>query len=208
MRPRSLRLAVFATGLAATTLIGSAATPAQADPAYAPRGTDAAPAGVGPVFSATDRLAREVAGALADPATRDRVASAVTAGPVDLLTAGLGARADRTARSLNLAVLAAKGLPETTGSVLRLRLGHDGMAGALARSERPLVAAASTDDTTTGVVMPAHRTKHGDGEVKGFPLSVTTNTASFPVSAPPTLDLLEVGKMSKESQSLPTSTVF
>jgi len=152
MRPRSLRLAVFATGLAATTLIGSAATPAQADPAYAPRGTDAAPAGVGPVFSATDRLAREVAGALADPATRDRVASAVTAGPVDLLTAGLGARADRTARSLNLAVLAAKGLPETTGSVLRLRLGHDGMAGALARSERPLVAAASTDDTTTGVV--------------------------------------------------------
>ncbi|MFJ8582178.1 DUF3103 family protein [Micromonospora sp. NPDC093277] len=151
MHPRSRRLAVFALGMAAATLIASAATPAQADPARAPRGTDAAATGVGPVSAGTDRVAREVADALADPATRDRVVSAVTAGPVDLLTAGLNARADRTARSVNQAVLAAKGLPENTGSVLRLRLGHDSMAALLTRSERPLVAAASTDDAMTGV---------------------------------------------------------
>ncbi|MEU2613680.1 DUF3103 family protein [Micromonospora sp. NPDC007271] len=149
MRPRSLRLAVLSLGLAATTLIASTATPAQASPDDA---RPAAPSGVGPVFSATDRVAREVAGALADPATRDRVVSAVTAGRVDLLAAGLDARTERTARSVNRTVLAAKGLPEATGSVLRLRLGHDGMLAALNRDEIPLVAAAPTDDVLTGVV--------------------------------------------------------
>ncbi|WP_200210620.1 DUF3103 family protein [Micromonospora coerulea] len=152
MRPRSFRLGLLSLGLAATTLMASTATPAQASPDSTRQLTLAAPSGVGPVFSATDRLARQVAGALADPATRDRVVAAVTAGPVDLLTARLNARTDRGAQSANAAVLAAKGLPAATGSVLQLRLGHQDMAAELARTERPLVAAASTDDAMTGVV--------------------------------------------------------
>lgn len=152
MRPRTFRHAVSALALVATTLVAAPAAPAQAGPDGAGQHAQAAPAGVGPVLAATDRLAREVAGALADPATRDRIVSAVTAGPMDLLAAGLDARADRAVRSANQAVLAAKGLPAATGSVLQLRLGHRDMAAALARAQLPLVAAASTDDATTEVV--------------------------------------------------------
>ncbi len=152
MRTRPIRLVVSSLSLAATTLVASTATPAQASPDSTPQTTRATASVVAPVFSATDRLAREVAAALADPAVRDRVVPAVTAGPVDLLTARLDSRADRAARSANQALLAAKGLPAATGSVLQLRLGHGDMAAALTRGETPLVAAASTDDAMTGVV--------------------------------------------------------
>ncbi|MFG2052978.1 DUF3103 family protein [Micromonospora sp. NPDC048930] len=152
MRTRSLRIAVSSLSLAATTLITATATPAQAGPDRAPQTTRATSTGVAPVFSATDRLAREVAATLAAPAVRDRVVAAVTAGPVDLLATRLDARADRAAGSANQAVLAAKGLPAATGSVLRLRLGHADMAAALTRGETPLVAAASTDDALSSVV--------------------------------------------------------
>ncbi|MFR9780224.1 DUF3103 family protein [Micromonospora sp. MS34] len=148
MRTRSLRLVVSSVGLAATTLIATA-VPAQAAPDGAPPSTRPV---LAPVLSATDRLAREVADALADPTVRHRVVPAVAAGPVDLLTARLDAGADRAARTVNQAVLTAKGLPAATGSVLRLRLGHRDMAAALGRGEIPLVAAASTDDAPTGVV--------------------------------------------------------
>ncbi|MGW5666945.1 DUF3103 family protein [Micromonospora sp. NPDC003776] len=151
MRPRSLRLVVSSLGLAAATLIAATATPAQARP------DDAGPAAlassaVAPVSSATDRLAREVAAALADPAVRDRVVPAVLAGPVDLMAARLDRRTDRATRTANQAVLAAKGLPAATGSVLQLRLGHRDMAAMLTRGAIPLVAAASTDDAPTDVV--------------------------------------------------------
>ncbi|MER7457882.1 DUF3103 family protein [Micromonospora sp. NPDC126480] len=151
MNPRSLRLAALSATLAATTLIAATATPALAGPDDVPQPTRSAPA-AGPVASATDRLAREVAGALADPATRDRIARAVTAGPVDLLAAPLGTRTERAARSANETVLAAKGLPAATGSVLRLRLGHEEKAAAVTRGGAPLVAAATSDDAATGVV--------------------------------------------------------
>lgn len=149
MRSPSLRLVLSSLGLAATTLIAMTATPAQARPDGAP---PTAPSATAPVFAATDRLARDVATALADPAVRDRIVPAVLAGPVDLMAARLDPRADRATRTVNQAVLAAKGLPAVTGSVLQLRLGHRDMAATLARGAVPLVAAASTDDAPTGVV--------------------------------------------------------
>ncbi|MFE9656466.1 DUF3103 family protein [Micromonospora sp. NPDC006431] len=152
MHPRTFRHAVLSLTLAAATVLASTAAPAQARPDDARQTTQAAPSGVGPVFSATDRLAREVAAALADSVSRNRVVAAVTAGPVDLLTARLNSRADRAVQSTNRAVLGAKGLPAATGSVLQLRLGHEDMAAALSRAEIPLVAAASTDDAVTSVV--------------------------------------------------------
>ncbi|MCW3842982.1 DUF3103 domain-containing protein [Micromonospora yasonensis] len=152
MRPRPLRLVVSSAALAAATLIAATAAPAQAAPDRSRPIAQAAPSGTAPVFAATDRLAREVAAALADPAVRGRVVPAVTRGPVDLLAARLDARVERAASSANQAVLAAKGLPAATGSVLQLRLGHRDMAAALTRHEIPLVAAASTDDALTGVV--------------------------------------------------------
>ncbi|WP_406058342.1 DUF3103 family protein [Micromonospora sp. NBC_00860] len=147
MHPRSIRLAALSLALAAATLI--AATPAQARPAGTIPAADVTPSDTGPVYSATDRLAREVAGALADSATRGRVLAGTTAGPVDLLRARLGSRADRAAQAANEAVLAAKGLPAATGSVLQLRLASS--ATKAASAALPLVAAASTDDAMTSV---------------------------------------------------------
>ncbi|MCN0152495.1 DUF3103 family protein [Salinispora arenicola] len=143
MTPR-FRLAVLSVATAA--LVAATTTPAQAGPDDSQQLARSAPAATSSVDAATDRLAREVAGVLADPATRARVARSVTAEPVDLLAARLGARVERAARSANQAVLEAKGLPAVTGSVLRLRLGHQDMAAALAQAEIPLVAAAASDD--------------------------------------------------------------
>ncbi|MEU5908233.1 DUF3103 family protein [Micromonospora sp. NPDC047467] len=148
MHPRSFRLSALSLTLAATTLIAS--TPAHARPVDT-TSAEVASSGSGPVFSATDRLAREVAGALADPATRARALAAVTAGPVDPLAARLGSRVDRAARAANAAVLTAKGLSASTGSVLHLRLGHPDMAVGSTRTALPLVAAAPTDDALTSV---------------------------------------------------------
>ncbi|MFF5177874.1 DUF3103 family protein [Micromonospora sp. NPDC000316] len=150
MHPRSFRLSVLSLTLVTTTLVAS--TPAQARPVDTTSATQVAPSGSGPVFSATDRLAREVADALADPATRARALAAVTAGPVDPLAARLGARVDRASRAANEAVLAAKGLSATTGSVLHLRLGHPGSGALSTRTALPLVAAAPTDDELNSVV--------------------------------------------------------
>ncbi len=95
------------------------------------------------VFAATDHLAASVAAGLADPAVRQNVVGKVEAGPADLLAIPSLANDARTA---NRTVLAAKGLPANSGSLLRLRLANATARAALARGETPLVAAAPTDD--------------------------------------------------------------
>ncbi|GAA4237208.1 hypothetical protein FHR32_006209 [Streptosporangium album] len=135
----------FTTGTAEATPAGtpsSATPPSQAGP------TAAAPS---KVFAITDRLAGQVAAALADRAVRDRTVSATASGPADVLTLEPGTGLGKAARTANLAALAAKGLPATGGSVLQVRLAHPDMRAALARGEVPLVAAAPSDDEPTAV---------------------------------------------------------
>lgn len=144
MPTRTLRSALpVALVTALLTLPGAA--PAQAGPAD----VAAAPT-AGPVFAATDGLARQLAAGLADQDTRRALVPAATTGPVDLFTVrtpGLAA----AVRAANARVLDAKGLPADTGSVLRLRLAHPDLRAALTRGVAPLVAATPTDDTPSTV---------------------------------------------------------
>ena len=111
-----------------------------------------APAGGrGTVFAATDRLAQRIAHALADRATRDRLAAATASGTADLLGLDLGAEVADAVRAANRTVLKAKGLPSGGGSILRVRLADPAMRAVLARGEVPLVAAEPTDDELTEI---------------------------------------------------------
>ncbi|RCG30174.1 DUF3103 family protein [Sphaerisporangium album] len=98
------------------------------------------------VFTVTDRLAEQVAGALADKAVRERAVAATAAGEADLTAFASGTALDRSVRAANQDVLAAKALPANGGSLLRLRLADPSTRAALAHGEVPLVAAAPTDD--------------------------------------------------------------
>ena len=120
------------------------ALPAQAAPATGAR--DGAS-----VAAVTDGLARNLAAAIADPATRSRVTAAVTAGPVDLASLLMGTPLASSRAAADQAVRIAKGLPAGRESLLRVRLGDASMRAALDRGVVPLVAAAPSDDETTAV---------------------------------------------------------
>ncbi|MER5335470.1 DUF3103 family protein [Micromonospora sp. NPDC002717] len=149
MNPRTFRRAALSLGIAATTLAAAVATPAYARPDH----SAPAPATVAasPVFTVMDGVARQVADAFADRSTMGRLTTSAANGPVDLLAANVSGRLAGDLRSANQRLLAAKGLPAGTGSLLRLRLAHPDMRAALARGEAPLVAATPTDDSATSV---------------------------------------------------------
>ncbi|MFI1394869.1 DUF3103 family protein [Streptomyces sp. NPDC020681] len=100
-----------------------------------------------------DRLARQTAASLGDTrwSAQLRSASLGTAA-VDLLrlsersTARAGLRMETAAAEANKDLVAAKGLPAGTGSLLRIKLADPSMRAALAKGARPLVAAAASDD--------------------------------------------------------------
>lgn len=143
---RVLTAAIAAVAALALTTGTAHATP---NDTPSPSTASAAPApagGRGEVFAATDRLAQRIAHALADRATRDRIAAATASGTADLLGLDLGTELAGAVRTANRTVLKAKGLPSGGGSLLRVRLADPGMRAAPARGEVPLVAAEPTDD--------------------------------------------------------------
>ncbi|WDZ82764.1 DUF3103 family protein [Micromonospora cathayae] len=146
MPPRTLRRAV-SVGLATALLTATVASPAHARPEDRPV-TAAATAAVFPI---ADDLARQLAVSLADPATRRALVAATATGPADLLGVRFPAAGPAGLRDANQRILAAKGLPAATGSVLRVRLAHPDMRAALARGVAPVVAATPTDDAPTTV---------------------------------------------------------
>jgi len=154
--PRALSRSVLSLGAVAAALVVAMAAPANAGPGRAEPAADpaAAPARLA---SITDGLARELATAFGDRATRERIVSAAAAGTVDPMTLEPGSRLADAVRAANREVLAAKGLPTTGGSLLRLRLAHPGMRAALARGEVPLIAATPMDDDATSVTGYDHR---------------------------------------------------
>ncbi|MGA8112798.1 MAG: DUF3103 family protein [Actinocatenispora sp.] len=143
--PQVRRTAVVAAFAAAALALS--AVPAAAAPAAPPTSSPAP----GTVFAATDQLARQVASTLADRTVRDRVTSTVAKSPADVLSLGAGSRLAAQARSANRDVLAAKGLPADSGSLLQLRLANPAARTALRDGQVPLVAAAPTDDQLTAV---------------------------------------------------------
>jgi len=134
--------------LSFTTVALALAGPVTQAPA-APAG-NAAPDSV---FTITDRLARQVAGADARA-----LFSAAAAGPVNLSRATDPALRKEVEQA-NHAVLAAKGLPAGDTALLRLRLAHPDMRPAADRGAAPLVAAAPTDDVRSAVT--AYDTRGG-----------------------------------------------
>lgn len=148
---RTRALSVLSFSVVAATLVALIATPAHAGAAGTAANSAArsSPPPARAVCAITNGLARQLAGALADPTTRARIASAVSTGPVDLATIEAGSTLSAAIRAANQAVLDAKGLPVTSGSLLRLRLGHPDMRSAFNRGEIPVVAATPTDDNAT-----------------------------------------------------------
>jgi hypothetical protein len=157
VNPRAVRHTVLPLCLVAAVLVAPAATPAYARSDAGPQAADTV-AATRPerVSAVTDALARQLAGSLADRATRNRVVSAAAAGPIDLATLEPGSRLSGAAHTANQAVLVAKGLAGARESLLRVRLAHPAMRAALARGEIPLVAAAPNDDTLTSVTAYDH----------------------------------------------------
>ncbi|BCB77926.1 hypothetical protein GCM10022251_37600 [Phytohabitans flavus] len=135
------RATVLVAVLAMLAALGASPSPAHAAPAD--------PAG--PVYTATDTLARQLASALRDRGSRDRVVSVAAAGPFDLATIGAGATFAASVRSANETVSAAKGLPGGV-SLLRARLADPAMLPALRAGAAPLVAATPTDDLQASLV--------------------------------------------------------
>lgn len=133
MFPRALR--VIALTLTTTVIAAGFAV-------AAPR-PDSVP---GTVAAVTDQLARQLA-----PSLGSGLFAAAADGAVALSHAPGDAALDKAIRQANNAVLAAKGLPAGGPSLLQLRLADPGMRAALRRGERPLVAAAQTDDATSTV---------------------------------------------------------
>ncbi|HET8682282.1 MAG TPA: DUF3103 family protein [Micromonosporaceae bacterium] len=181
MNRRAFHLSALSLGAVTVTLVATAATPVSAWTGESQRATSAVAAPAGSVSATTDGLARQLAGTFTDRAVQRRVAAAVADAPADLATIEAGPAFAASLRSANQAVLAAKGLPATAGSMLQLRLGHPDMRAALARGEAPLVAAAPTDDTVTSVVAytPKGRPVRIDGtRIPRVPvLVVEVNTA-------------------------------
>ncbi|MFI1443695.1 DUF3103 family protein [Streptomyces fructofermentans] len=151
MRPRQPRrhsaAAIVASLLALAAGQALVALPAAAAPH--------APATATTVASAQDQVARSLARSLSDSTWRTRVQQAALAADEVPITA----LADRSGSGLtselvraDRQIAAAKGLDTDIGSLLRLRLGDDGMRDALADGQAPWVAPAASDDNATTVV--------------------------------------------------------
>jgi hypothetical protein len=143
---RPVRQVVLPLVALVASLVVSA--PASAQPAAATQPTAAASS----VSAITDHIARQLASVIAQPATRAQVTSAVLASPTDLAAVKLGEQFTKSLAAANRALYAAKGLPVTAASLLRVRLGHPDMRAALSNGALPLVTAAPTDDNLTSVL--------------------------------------------------------
>jgi hypothetical protein len=135
--PAGLLAAFLASAVAAAPAQAAAAQPAPA------------PAPAGPVGQLLDDVARQLATSFEQ---HPDLSGRVTEAPVDLLTVAPGSPLHRVAATANSRVLAAKGLPAGTGSVLRVRLADPAMAPALAAGEAPVVVPAASDESVSTVV--------------------------------------------------------
>ncbi|MEU8793186.1 DUF3103 family protein [Streptomyces sp. NPDC048643] len=152
MRPRRPRTRGAVAALAGTLLALSAGQTAVAARATA---ADPVTATATTVSTAQDRAARAIARSLTDSTWRARVQRAALTSadvPVTALAARAAGPLKATLAAADQRIAAAKGLDAKAGSLLRLRLGADGMRTALSSGTAPWVAAATSDDDTRTLV--------------------------------------------------------
>ncbi|MEV7323913.1 DUF3103 family protein [Streptomyces sp. NPDC093970] len=120
-------------------------------------GDQAAPSRKSPVGATEQEIARALSTSLRDPRWREQVrAAALGTGDVDLQALARGTAAPRgrdllaTVSAADRRIVGLKGLPASTGSLLRLRLGAPSMRAALGADVTPWIAvAAAADDART-----------------------------------------------------------
>ncbi|MGW0083025.1 DUF3103 family protein [Streptomyces sp. NPDC003393] len=150
------RRRILVSGMLAAVLAGTV-QPAVATPAASPA-DQASPSSPAQVHGVEEAVARSLSSSLRDPRWRAQVRSAtLTTREVDLQAlAGRAADADggRLRASVSAAdrrITALKGLPESTGSLLRVRLGAPSMRARLSADTVPWVAVAAADDHATAL---------------------------------------------------------
>ncbi|MFF7474155.1 DUF3103 family protein [Streptomyces sp. NPDC008092] len=139
-------------GMMLCAVIGGCVQPAIAAPVR-DAGDQATAFRKSPVRTAEQRIARALSASLRDPRWREQVrAAALGTGDVDL-QALTSRTADPAGRNLHASVSAAdrriaglKGLPASTGSLLRVRLGAPSMRPHLRAGATPWIAVAATGD--------------------------------------------------------------
>lgn len=104
------------------------------------------------VYTVTDHLAGQVAAGLTDRNILAHVAKTVASGPADLLALESGTGLESATRTANAGLLKAKGLPASSGSILRLRLANENARAALSHGQVPLVTGEYNDDEAAAPV--------------------------------------------------------
>lgn len=144
-------------GVMLCAVIGGAVQPAIAAPVR-DTGDQATPFRKSPVGSTEQEIARALSGSLRDPQWREQVRAAAL-GTEDVDLQALAGRAAAPAgRNLFASVSAAdrriaglKGLPASTGSLLRVRLGAPSMRSNLNAEVTPWIAVAAADDDAKSI---------------------------------------------------------
>ncbi|MFG2943045.1 DUF3103 family protein [Streptomyces sp. NPDC048282] len=157
MVSRSRKRRGLLVGVMLSAVVGGTVQPAIAAPVR-DAGDQAAPFGRSPVRSAEQEIARALSASLADPGWREQVrAAALGTGDVDL-QALTGSTAAAQGRNLFASVSAAdrriaglKGLPASTGSLLRVRLAAPSMRSHLNADVTPWIAVAAADDAAASI---------------------------------------------------------
>ncbi|MFJ3776159.1 DUF3103 family protein [Streptomyces sp. NPDC090075] len=157
MVSRSRKRRGLLIGVMLSAVIGGTVQPAIAAPVR-DAGDQVTPFGRSPVRSAEQEIARALSASLADPRWREQVrAAALGTEDVDL-QALTGSTAAAEGRNLFASVSAAdrriaglKGLPASTGSLLRVRLAAPSMRSHLNADVTPWIAVAAADDDARSI---------------------------------------------------------
>ncbi|MEU9345376.1 DUF3103 family protein [Streptomyces sp. NPDC048278] len=153
MVSRSSRRRAVLIGMMLSAVIGGSVQPAVAAPVR-DAGDQATTFRKSPVWSTEQEIARALSTSLSDPQWREQVrTAALGTGDVDLQALTGGTTAAPDGRNLHASVSAAnrriaglKGLPASTGSLLRVRLGAPSMRSRLNADVTPWIAVAAPDD--------------------------------------------------------------
>ncbi|MET9088935.1 DUF3103 family protein [Streptomyces sp. NPDC004237] len=152
MVSRSRKRRGLLIGVLLSAVVGGTVQPAIAAPVR-DAGKQATPSGRSPVRSAEQEIARALSASLADPWWREQVrAAALGTRNVDLqaLTGGTAAAEGRnlfaSVSAADRRIAGLKGLPASTGSLLRVRLAASSMRSHLNAGVTPWIAVAAADD--------------------------------------------------------------
>ncbi|MFK0286520.1 DUF3103 family protein [Streptomyces sp. NPDC090499] len=181
MVSRSSKRRSVLVGVMLSAVIGGFVQPAIAAPVR-DAGDQATTFRRSPVLSTEQDIARTLSATLRDPRWREQIRAAALGGEDVDLQALASSTADPEGRNLLASVAAAdrriaalKGLPASTGSLLRVRLGAPSMRSHLNAGATPWIAVAAADDdarTITAYDSQGHAHAVSTAHVPGRPLYI------------------------------------